>query len=221
MDVTRFLCVSLGSSTVQFHDSIGSLRACECSEAGFSSRNGGRSWGVCYRRAASVVRFLWEKGLSAKDIHNDVSCLRWECLSRKAVHKWVEKRGKGFADDEEVDMEARKLLRQQSEDFYTVGYALVKRWDKCISVGGGYVEKQKFFPRFEYQMFYVLYSFAAYLLTLPRNMTLWTEIMKLHECKFLHLPVTSFLLGPLFIRTLQFNFSDSPLHPNLKGNSVI
>jgi hypothetical protein len=44
--------------------------------------------------------------------------------------------------DEEVETEVRKWLRQQSKDFYAVGFgALVKRWDKCISVGGGYVEK--------------------------------------------------------------------------------
>jgi hypothetical protein len=36
----------------------------------------------------------------------------------------------------------QKWLRQQSKDFYSVGFnALVKRWDKCINVGGGYVEK--------------------------------------------------------------------------------
>jgi hypothetical protein len=49
--------------------------------------------------------------------------------------------GKRFADDEEVETEARKWLRQ-SKDFYAAGFdALVKRWDKCINVGGGYVEK--------------------------------------------------------------------------------
>jgi hypothetical protein len=35
-----------------------------------------------------------------------------------------------------------KWLRQQSKHFYASGFdALVKRWDKCINVGGGYVEK--------------------------------------------------------------------------------
>jgi hypothetical protein len=35
-----------------------------------------------------------------------------------------------------------KWLRQQSKDFCDAGFdALVKRWDKCISVDGGYVEK--------------------------------------------------------------------------------
>jgi hypothetical protein len=38
--------------------------------------------------------------------------------------------------------QVRKWLRQQSEDFYTAGFhALVKRWDKCINVNGGYDEK--------------------------------------------------------------------------------
>jgi hypothetical protein len=50
--------------------------------------------------------------------------------------------GKRFADDEEVEMEVGKWLRQQSKDLYTAGFdALLKRWDKCISVGGGYVGK--------------------------------------------------------------------------------
>jgi hypothetical protein len=50
--------------------------------------------------------------------------------------------GKYFADDEEVETEVRKWLRQQSKDFHAAGFdALVKRWDKCINVGGRYVEK--------------------------------------------------------------------------------
>jgi hypothetical protein len=33
-------------------------------------------------------------------------------------------------------------MRQQSKEFYAAGFdPLVKRWDKCIDVGGGYVEK--------------------------------------------------------------------------------
>jgi hypothetical protein len=64
------------------------------------------------------------------------------------------------------------LFRHQSKDFYTAGFdALLKRWDKCISVGGGYVEKLMgfFLSRFEYHKFYVLYPFVTYLLTLPRS----------------------------------------------------
>jgi hypothetical protein len=63
-------------------------------------------------------------------------------LSRKAVHSWVEKRGKRFADDEEVETEVWKWLRRQPKDFHAAGFdALIKRWDKCVSVGGDYVEK--------------------------------------------------------------------------------
>jgi hypothetical protein len=40
IDVICFLCISLCSSTVQLHDSLGSRRASACSEAGFSSQNG-------------------------------------------------------------------------------------------------------------------------------------------------------------------------------------
>jgi hypothetical protein len=54
--------------------------------------------------------------------------------------------GRRLADDEEVETEVRKWRRQQSKHFYAAGLgALVKRWDKCINVGGGYVEKQMFF----------------------------------------------------------------------------
>jgi hypothetical protein len=48
---------------------------------------------------------------------------------------------KSFADDEEVETEVRKWLRQQPKDFCAAGFgALVKRWDKCSNVGA-YVEK--------------------------------------------------------------------------------
>jgi hypothetical protein len=46
-----------------------------------------------------------------------------KCLSCKPVHNWVEKREKPFAEDEEVEMEVWKWLRQQSKDFYAAGFA--------------------------------------------------------------------------------------------------
>jgi hypothetical protein len=56
-------------------------------------------------------------------------------------------RGKRIADDEEVETEVHKWLRQQSKDFYAAGNdALVKRWDKCINIDGGYVKKYMFIP---------------------------------------------------------------------------
>ena len=39
-----------------------------------------------------VVRFLWAKGMAAKDIHNEMLPMYGEhCLSRQAVHNWVQK----------------------------------------------------------------------------------------------------------------------------------
>jgi hypothetical protein len=82
---------------------------------------------------------LWAKGLDAKDIHKEMfPVCGGKCLSRKAVQPWCQT----FADDEEVETEVRKWLRQQSKDFCAAGFeALVKLWDKCINVGGGSVEK--------------------------------------------------------------------------------
>jgi hypothetical protein len=65
---------------------------------------------------SSVVRFLWAKGLNAKDIHKNMfPVYSGKCLSRKPVDNWVEKRGKRFADDEVVETVVRKWPRQQSK----------------------------------------------------------------------------------------------------------
>jgi hypothetical protein len=69
MDVIGFLCVSLGSSTGQLHESLGSRRVCARSEVGFSSQNADRARECTTEEEGSTVRFLWAKGLNAKDIH--------------------------------------------------------------------------------------------------------------------------------------------------------
>jgi hypothetical protein len=108
MVVIGVLYVSLCSSTVQIHDSLGSRRACACSDADFSNQNGNR-------RTAVYCAFLWAKGLTAKDIHKEMFPVNSrKCLSRKEVHNWAEKLGKHFAYDEEFETEVRKWLRQQS-----------------------------------------------------------------------------------------------------------
>jgi hypothetical protein len=90
----------------------------------------------------SIVRFLWAKGLHAKDSHKEMfPVYGLKCLSLKALNNWVDKGGKPFAHDERLETELRKWLGQQLEDFYAAGFdARLKRWDKCISVGG-YVGK--------------------------------------------------------------------------------
>jgi hypothetical protein len=85
---------------------------------------------------------LWAKGPNANDIHKEMfHVYGWKCLSDKAIHSWVQKLGKRLADVEEVEMEVRKWLRQQSKDVYAASFdALAKRWNKCISFGGEYIE---------------------------------------------------------------------------------
>jgi hypothetical protein len=48
--------------------------------------------------------------------------------------------GKRFADNEEVEIEVWECLKQQTKDLYAAGRT-GKQWDKCINVGGRYVEK--------------------------------------------------------------------------------
>jgi hypothetical protein len=59
MDVKGFLCVSLGSSTVQLHYSLRCTWA--CSEADFSSQSGDRAWGCTTEEQRSVVRFVGKR----------------------------------------------------------------------------------------------------------------------------------------------------------------
>jgi superfamily II helicase len=81
----------------------------------------------------SVVRFLWAKGFNAKDIHKEIfSVYGGKCLLHKAVpngsgNSLVEIRKSQMMPDQ-----VQKWLRQQSKDFYSLGFeALVKQWDNC------------------------------------------------------------------------------------------
>jgi hypothetical protein len=57
----------------------------------------------------SVLRFLWGKGLNAKDVRKEMfPVYGGKCLWRKAVHNWVEKFSQGrskVADDARPDAE--------------------------------------------------------------------------------------------------------------------
>jgi hypothetical protein len=138
------------------------------------------------------LRFLWAKGLNAKDIHKEMfPVYGGKCLLRKVVHKCFEKSLKDVRKSQVMPYQVRKLLRQQPKDFYAAGFeTLLKQWDKCINVGGGYVEKLLFFPWFEYNMFYVLYPFVTYLLTLPRiSLYLSTCLISLSFYLSIHLSI--------------------------------
>jgi hypothetical protein len=89
----------------------------------------------------SVVYFLWAKELNANDIHRELFTLGSACRvkrfttgSRNSV--------KDVRKSQTMPDQMWKWLRQQSKGYYALDFdALVKRWDKCISVGGGYVQK--------------------------------------------------------------------------------
>lgn len=51
-------------------------------------------------------------------------------------------KGKHFPDDETLISEVTTWLLEQPVDFYKRGvYSCIKRWEKCVSLGGTYVEK--------------------------------------------------------------------------------
>jgi hypothetical protein len=80
----------------------------------------------------SIVRFLW-----AKDSMQMIfikRCFLFTVGNVSRVKRFTtgsrncQLRGRYFADDEEVETEVRKWLRQQSKAFYAAGFsALVKR----------------------------------------------------------------------------------------------
>ena len=93
-----------------------------------------------------VVRFLWTKKMEAKDIHKEMLPMYGEhCLSRQAVHNWVQKFSEGrtrIEDDDGVERAVRAWFRQKPKEFYDAGFqGLVKRWEKCLNLYGDYVEK--------------------------------------------------------------------------------
>jgi hypothetical protein len=151
MDAIGFVYVSLGSSTVKIHDSLGSRPAFACSQAGFSSQNSDRAWGVYYRRTAFCYASFLSKWLNAKDIHKEMfPVYAGKCLSRKAVHNWIEKFSQGgskVADHARRGAEVAEttVKRHTHTHIYIYIYWRFRHTGKamgnCINVGGGYVEK--------------------------------------------------------------------------------
>ena len=88
--------------------------------------------------------------MEAKDIHKEMLPMYGEhCLSRQAIHNWVQKflEGRTSIEDEHrsgqpVEISMLETFRQQPKEFYVAGFqGLVKRWDKCLNLYGDYVEK--------------------------------------------------------------------------------
>jgi hypothetical protein len=181
MDVIGFLCVSLGSSTVQLRDSLSSKSACARSEVGFSSQNCDRAWGVYYRRSAFCCAFLWAKGLNEKNIHKErFPVCDGKCLSRKAFHDWVEKFSQRISKVADDSRRGRPVETVTEATMQRVGKFI--RADRRItidSVATGQMCQCRWrtrrkiyliFSSFYYYLFYVLhiYLFVTYLQTLPR-----------------------------------------------------
>jgi hypothetical protein len=151
MDVISFLCVSLGNSTVQLHDSLGNRRACACSHAGFVVKMVTMLEGCTTEEQSSVVLFLCGQ---------KTRCKRYggKCSSHKAVHNWVVNVSlmrKGWNGGAEVGWD------NSPRDFYVAGFdALVKVWDKCINAGWTVCQKLLFVSMFWYHMFYVSHPFV-------------------------------------------------------------
>jgi hypothetical protein len=97
-----------------------------------------------YRRIGFCCgSFFVDRRTHAKDIHKEMFPVYGEkCLSRKALHSWVEKFSQGRSKVADDARPGAEVAETTVERLLCCGFdALVKRWDKCISVGGGYVEK--------------------------------------------------------------------------------
>jgi hypothetical protein len=93
---------------------------------------------------------LRAKELNAKDIHEEMFPVYGrKCLSRKAVHNWVEKFSQGRSKVASDAHPSAEVAETTVKNFRAAGFdALVKRWNKCINVDGGYVENKCFSPQF-------------------------------------------------------------------------
>jgi hypothetical protein len=123
MDVLGFLYVSLGNSTVQLHDSLGSRRACACSEAGFSNQNGTMLEECTTEEERSVVRFCGQKdsmqGIFIKNffLFTVGSICRVKRFTTGSRNSLEDVRKSQMMPDQ-----LRKLLTQQSKDFHAGGF---------------------------------------------------------------------------------------------------
>jgi hypothetical protein len=91
----------------------------------------------------SVIRRASFCPYGKKDIHKEIFLVYGgKCLSCKAVHNWVKKLSETRSKVADDETEVQKWLRKDSKYLYAAGFdALIKPWNKCINVGGGYVEK--------------------------------------------------------------------------------
>ena len=94
-------------------------------------------------RAAWRCGFFVGKKMEAKDIKKEMLPMYGEhCLSRQAVHNWVQNLSEGQTGIEDEHQAGRSVEIATPETLQRVeDRGLVKRWDKCLNLYGDYVEK--------------------------------------------------------------------------------
>ena len=86
-----------------------------------------------------VVRFLWAKGMAAKDIHKEMMPMYGEhCLLRQAVHNLgaeVLERANKYRRRTSSRSAVCACFRQQPQEFYAAGFqGLAKRCEMCLNL---------------------------------------------------------------------------------------
>jgi len=85
-------------------------------------------------------------------------------------------RGKRFSSDEEVTGAMQNWLKTQHFFFLTQLRKLVKSWNLCVEVEGGYIEKQ-------YQ--FCLFIFTVSLLFLKSPFTFWLTLVCVVHARYM------------------------------------
>ncbi|GBO06011.1 hypothetical protein AVEN_1021-1 [Araneus ventricosus] len=96
---------------------------------------------VCYQDVVSVDRTDEKSGWSVLQhppYSPDLTPSDFHLFGPRKQHLG----GKHFADDDGIQHEVLLWMRQQPKEFYASGIGtLIKRWDKCINIGGDHAEK--------------------------------------------------------------------------------
>jgi hypothetical protein len=113
MGVIYFLCISLGSSTVQLHDSLSTRRPCARSEHSFVVKMA-TVFEECTteEQLSVVVPFCGQKNSMQRIFIKKCFLFAVGSLCRVSASQLC---GKRYADIEEFETEVRKWLRQQSK----------------------------------------------------------------------------------------------------------
>jgi hypothetical protein len=70
-----------------------------------------------------VFFFLRAKGLNATDVHKDIfHAYGGKCLSRKAVHNWVEKFFQGRSKVADDAQKGANMAKKTVKNFYAAGF---------------------------------------------------------------------------------------------------